>query len=70
MTYSKAKLKSSGDNSSPGFRPLWIPKLSDKCLPVQTIIVSFKHILIILISFIGTPNSIRILYNTPLLTES
>jgi hypothetical protein len=33
MAYSKAKLKSSGDKASPCFRPFWIGKLSDKCLP-------------------------------------
>jgi hypothetical protein len=32
-------------------------------------LLSFKHILI-LTSFMGTPNSMRILYNTSLLTES
>jgi hypothetical protein len=32
--------------------------------------VSFKHVLISLTSFMGTPNSIRILYNTSLLSES
>jgi hypothetical protein len=31
--------------------------------------VSFKHILISLTSFMGTPNSKRILYNISLLTE-
>jgi hypothetical protein len=71
MAYSKAKLKSSGDRTSPWFRPFWIGKLSDKCLPIQTLLyVSFKHILINLTSFMGTPNSMRILYKTSLLTES
>jgi hypothetical protein len=28
MTYSKAKLKSSGDKTSSSFRPFWIGKLS------------------------------------------
>jgi hypothetical protein len=36
MAYSKAKLKSSGNKASPCFRPFWIGKLSDKCLPIQT----------------------------------
>jgi hypothetical protein len=36
MAYSKAKLKSSGDKASPCFRPVWIGKLSDKCLPIRT----------------------------------
>jgi hypothetical protein len=34
MAYSKAKLKCSGDGTSPCFRPIWRGKLSDKCLPV------------------------------------
>jgi hypothetical protein len=29
MAHSKAKLKSSGDKTSPYFRPFWIGKLSD-----------------------------------------
>jgi hypothetical protein len=71
MAYSKAKLKSGGDRASPYFRSFWIGKLSDKCLPIWTLLyVSFKHILITLTSFMGTPNSMRILYNTSLLTES
>jgi hypothetical protein len=54
---------------SPCFRPFCIGKLSDKCLPIRTLLYnSFKHILISLTSFMGTPNSIRILYNTSLLT--
>jgi hypothetical protein len=36
MAYSTAKLKSSGDRASPCFRPFWIGKLWDKCLPIQT----------------------------------
>jgi hypothetical protein len=48
----------------------WIGKLSDKCIPIRTLLyISFKHILISLTSFTGTPNSVRILYNTSLLTE-
>jgi hypothetical protein len=56
MAYSKEEKKSSGDRASPCFRPFWIGKLSD--------------ILISLTSFMGTPNPIRILYKTSLLTES
>jgi hypothetical protein len=53
------------------FGPFWIRKLSDKCLPIRTLLcVSFKHNLISLASFKGTPNSMRILYSTFLLTES
>jgi hypothetical protein len=61
MAYSKAKLKSSGDKVSPYFRPFWIGRLSNKCLPIWTLkYVSFKHILISLTNFMGTPNSVRI----------
>jgi hypothetical protein len=35
MAYPKAKLKSSGDKASSSFRPIWIGKLSDKCLAVR-----------------------------------
>jgi hypothetical protein len=70
MTFFKAKLKSSGVKASPCFRPLKIGKLSEKCLPIQTIIyVSIKHNLISLTSFMGTTNSVRLLYNTSLLSE-
>jgi hypothetical protein len=44
MAYSKAKLKSNGDNAPPCFEPISI---------------SFKRILISLISFMGTPNAMR-----------
>jgi hypothetical protein len=55
---------SSGYKASPCFRPFWIGK-SDRCLPIRTLpYVSFKHILISLTSSMGTPNSMRILYNT------
>jgi hypothetical protein len=71
MAYSKTKLKSSGDKASPYFRPFRKGKLSDKFLRVLALVyVSFKRILVSLTSFKGTPNSIRILYNTSLLTES
>jgi hypothetical protein len=53
MAYSEAELKSSGDRASP-FSPFWIGKLSDKCLPIWTLLyVYFKHILIILTVFMG-----------------
>jgi hypothetical protein len=62
MAYSKAKLKSGGDKASPYFKPFGIGKLSDKCLPIQTLLyVSFKHILMSLTNFMGIPNSVRIL---------
>jgi hypothetical protein len=71
MAYSKAELKSNDDGASPCFRPFWIGKLTDKCLLIRTLIyVLFKHILINLTSSMGTPNSMRILYKTSLLTES
>jgi hypothetical protein len=71
MAYSKAKLKSSCDKASPCFKPFWKGKLSEKCLHIQTLLyVSLKHLLMSLTHFMGTPNSIRILYNTSLLTES
>jgi hypothetical protein len=67
MAYSKAKLKSSGDS----FSSFWIGKLLGKYLPIQILLyVSSKHILISLTSFMGTPDYIRILYNTFLLNES
>jgi hypothetical protein len=60
MTYCTEKLKSSGVIASPCFRPFWIENLSDKCLPTQTLLyVSFKHILMSLTSFMGTPNPMR-----------
>jgi hypothetical protein len=71
MAYYKAMLISSGDEASPCFRPFWIGKVSDKCLPIWTSThILFKHILINLISFMGIPNSMRILYNASLLAES
>jgi len=71
MTYSKAKLKSNGDRASPCFKPFLIGNLSDNFLPTRTLLyVSVRHIFISLTSFLGIPNSIRILYKTSLLTES
>jgi hypothetical protein len=47
-----------------------IEKLRDKYLPILTLLyVSFKHILINVTSFMGTPNSMRMLYNSSLITE-
>jgi hypothetical protein len=41
----------------------------NKCLPTQTsLYISFKHILKGITSFMGSPNSLRILYSTSLLT--
>jgi hypothetical protein len=41
MAYSKAKLKSS--RASPCFRPFWTGKLSDKCLPMRTLLYTSTH---------------------------
>jgi hypothetical protein len=71
MTYSKAKLKNDGDKSSPCFRPFYIRKLSDKYLPIRTLLyVLFQQISISLTIFVGTADPMRILYNTSLLIES
>jgi hypothetical protein len=45
--------------------------LSDKFLLIRTLLqVSFKHISISPTSYLGIPNSMRILYNASLLDES
>jgi hypothetical protein len=65
MAYSETKLESSGDKASPCFQPFCIGNLTDKCLHLQTLLyVSLKDKLISLANFMGTPNSIRILYNS------
>jgi hypothetical protein len=64
MSYSKAKLKSSGDKSSPCFNSLWIAKLSGYLLVQILLYVEFKQILIGLGSFMDISNSMRILYYT------
>jgi len=38
MVYSKAKLKSNGDNASPCFKPFLIENMSDKCWPTRTLL--------------------------------
>jgi hypothetical protein len=69
MAYYKAHLNSSGDKAYPCYRPFWRGKLSDIYLPIQTLLyVSFRHTLVGLNNFMDTPNSIRILYNTSLLS--
>jgi hypothetical protein len=71
MAYSKAKLEGNGDNASPYFKPFLIGNMTDKCMLNWILLqVSFTHIFISLISFIGIPNSMRILYKTSLLHES
>jgi hypothetical protein len=58
MAYSKVKFKSSGFKASPCFIQFGIRKLSDKYLPIQTLLqVSFKHILI-------WPTSFKLYENT------
>jgi hypothetical protein len=69
MAYSKAKLKSSADKASHCLRPFWIGNPQTN-IYLYRLYVSFKHILISLSSFMGTTNSLRILHNTSLLTES
>jgi hypothetical protein len=70
VAYSKAKLKSSGDKAPPYIRTFWTEKLSDKWFPIWTLLyISFKHILINLTGFMGTLNSMRILYSTYFLTK-
>jgi len=45
--------------------------MPDKFLPTQTLLyVSVRHIFTSLTTFMGIPNSMRILYKTSLLTES
>jgi hypothetical protein len=66
MAYSIAKLKSSGDRASPCFKG----KLVGQIFAYTDSTVSFKHILISPTSFLGIPNSMRMLYNASLLTES
>ena len=71
MAYSIAKLKSIGDRASPCFKPFLIGNLSDTFLPTWTLLyVSIRLIFINLTSFLGIPNSMRILYKISLLTES
>jgi hypothetical protein len=60
MAYPKTKLEINGDKASPCFIPFWIGKLSE----------NYLHIWTSLTNFMGIPNSMRILYNTSLLTES
>jgi hypothetical protein len=70
MAYSKAKLKSNVDRASPCFKPFLIRNLSDKFLPIRTLLyVSFRHIFINLSCFMEIQNSMGILYKTSLLTE-
>jgi hypothetical protein len=66
ITYPKVRLKSIGNEAYPHLRPFWTGKLRENCSTVLTLLyVSFKHILINLTRFMGTPNSMRISYNVP-----
>jgi len=56
MAYSKAELKSNGHKVSPCLKPFVIGNMSD------TFLISIT-------SFMGIPNSMRILYNASFLTE-
>jgi hypothetical protein len=50
-------------NESPCFKPFLTGNISDKFLPTRTLLyVSVRHIFISLTSFLGIPNSMRILY--------
>ena len=70
MAYSTAQLKSNGNEASPCFKPFLTENMSDKFLPTWSLLyLSFKHIFVSLTTFIGIPNSMRILYKTSLLTE-
>ena len=71
MAYSKAKLKSNDARSSPGFKQFLMGNMSDIFLPTQNLLyISIRHNFIIRISFMGIPNSMRILYKTSFLIES
>jgi hypothetical protein len=71
MAYSKGNLKSSDFKASLYFRPFRIGKLSEKCLPIRTSYTfHLKNILKSLTGFMGTPDFMRILHNTSLLTKS
>jgi hypothetical protein len=70
MAYSKAKLEAVAIKH---FLVLDLlnRKIIRQCLPMRILLyISFKHIFFSLTCFMGTPNSMRILYNTSLITES
>ena len=71
MAYSKAKLKSNGERTSPYLKQFFIRNVSNKFLPTRTLLyVSFRHSFISLTNFMGITNSIRVLHNTSRLSES
>jgi hypothetical protein len=56
MEFSKAKLKSTGDRTSPSFKTFLIGNMSDKFSSNRSLLyISDKHIFIILTSFMGIP---------------
>ena len=66
----KAKLKRNVGKISSCFKTFLMGDMSDTCLPTRTLLyVSLRHIYIKISSFMGLPNSIRILYKTFYLTE-
>jgi len=71
IAYSKAKLKSTGDEAFPCSRSFRIGNVSDWFQLLGTLLwVSFKHTLISLNSFIVIPNSVRMLCNSSVLHEA
>jgi hypothetical protein len=69
MAYSKRKLKSNGDKTSLFVVHSGLENYQTN-IYLYGLYVLFKHILISLTSFMGIPESMRILYNISLLTES
>jgi hypothetical protein len=54
----QSKIESNGDKASPCFRTFWIVNLSDRFLPIWTVLqVSFKHILV-------SPDSFQDIFQT------
>jgi len=52
-------------------KPFLVGNMSDKFLPTRALLyISVRHIFISLTSFMGIPNSIRMLYETSLQIES
>ena len=66
MKYSKAKLKINGDRTSRSIIPLRIRNVSGICLHIL-LLYKFRldTMLLTLTSFVGIPDSMRILYLPP-----
>jgi hypothetical protein len=63
MTYSKAKMKSNDDKTS-CFKPFWIGKISDKCLPIwKYYIHTIMHQMISYVCEILAPDEITYINN-------